>query len=229
LVQGPGLSGWQGRAGAALAALADPDGQPPRERTLAFLAWAALLSLALHLALISWLGTLPFGVGGPLRISLQARLVAAPETQPPTVVAEATQEAVLPPPVEPRASDAKPAAAPPAEPSVIPDRYFSTSEVDVPAQVLDKPSLIYPENPFLWKLAGTVRVRVFIGLDGRVESVDLVSADPPGHFEDAALSAARGLKYRPATLRGQPVRSRRTIEIVFDPHEHLPGRQPPKK
>lgn len=207
------------RVAAALAALADPDAQAPASRTLAYLAWAVLLSVALHAAALTWLDTLRFRFGGPVRLALNARLLPGPEAAAPEAPAPAPKPA-------PRAAQAEPAEAqtaarpaPAAAQATLPHLYFSSSEVDVPAEVLEKPPLIYPENPYIWKLRGTVRARVFIGEDGRVDTVELVSAEPAGHFEDAALAAARQLRYRPAEIRGQPVRSRKLIEIVFDPHE----------
>lgn len=201
------------RVAAALAALADPDAQAPRVRTLAYLAWAGLLSVALHAAALTWLGTIQFSFGGPIRLALSARLLPNPEATESAAIAPASN-------ARPRAA-AESVKAPAAAQATLPHLYFTSREVDVPAAVLEKPPLIYPENPYLWKLPGTVRVRVFIGEDGRVDTVELVSAEPPGHFEEAALAAARQLRYRPAEIRGQPVRSRKLIEILFDPHEHL--------
>ena len=203
------------RITAALSALADPDAQAPASRTLAYLAWAVLLSVALHAAALTWLGTIQFSFGGPIRLALSARLVSIPAT---------TEHAGTDP-----ASKASPReASPGSDAATLPHLYFTSREVDVPAAVLEKPPLIYPENPYLWKLRGTVRVRVFIGEDGRVDTVELVSAEPAGHFEEAALAAARQLRYRPAAIRGQAVRSRKLIEILFDPHEHLrPAAAPP--
>ncbi len=197
------------RVTAALAALADPDAQEPEVRTLAYLAWAALLSVALHAALITWLGSLQFSFGGPARLALSARLVSVPAAAAPRSMASAEEPKPAPRP------------APAEAPATLPNLYFASSEVDVPAELLEKPPLIYPENPYIWKLHGKVRVRVFIGNDGGVDTVELVSAEPSGHFEEAALAAARQLRYRPAELRGQPVRSRKLIEVVFDPYEQL--------
>jgi hypothetical protein len=53
-----------------------------------------------------------------------------------------------------------------------------------------------------------------------------VSAEPPGHFEAAALNAARALRYTAARIGERTVRSQKMIDIEFDPHEHLPGRRP---
>jgi TonB family protein len=211
------------RVTAAFAALADPDARAPRTRALAYLAWAALLSIALHAAVLTWLDTLPFRFGGPLRLALSARLLPVPEEAAPGASSAAPRVA-SPEPAEPKTARPAPAGAQ----ATLPHLYFSASDVDVPAKVLEIPPLIYPENPYIWKLRGTVRVRVFIGEDGHVDTVELVSAEPPGHFEEAALIAARQLRYRPAEIRGLPVRSRRLIEILFDPHEHLhPAGAPP--
>lgn len=216
------------RAAAALAALADPDAQAPRVRTLAYLAWAGLLSVALHAALITWLDTLQFGFGGPVRLALSARLVPAPAVAEPLDPAPQVWPAAARSAAAADAPIPAPRPAPAEASATLPDLYFASSEVDVPAQLLEKPPLIYPENPYLWKLHGKVRVRLFIGKNGSVESVELVSAEPGGHFEEAALAAARQVRYRPAELRGQPVRSRKLIEVVFDPYEHLrPAAAPP--
>jgi TonB family protein len=211
------------RISAALAALADPDAQDPRTRTLAYLAWAALLSIALHVSVLTWLDTLQFHLGGPVRFSLSARLLPGPEA----MAIPATSQA---PPAAPAEAPSPARGAPAAGQATLPHLYFSSGEVDIPAKVLEKPPLIYPEDPYIWKLRGTVRVRVFIGEDGRVDTVELVAAEPAGYFEEAALAAARQLRYQPAQIRGQPVRSRKLIEILFDPHEHLrPPDAPPER
>jgi protein TonB len=211
------------RVGAALAALADPDAQPLRARTFTWLAWSALVSVALHAAVLSAIPTLPFRYEpGPLRLALQARL--APPAAPQPSAAEDVQSAAAQEP-RTRASRAADADAPrgsAAQPgATLAPRYLTSREVDVPAVPIEQPPLIYPEDPYIWKLPGRVRVRVFIGEDGRVEALELVSAHPPGHFEEAALDAARRLRYAPARLAGLPVRSQKVIEVVFDPHEHL--------
>ncbi len=206
---------------AALRALADPDAQPPRIRAPAWLAWALLLSVALHAAALSWVGTLEFRASGPLRLALTARLVPLPET-PAAAAAPAAVDRVGEPAAEaPRARPAPPAPEPVQAAAALPPRYFTSREVDVPAALLEQPPLVYPEDPYLWKLAGKVRLRLFIGEDGRVESAEVVSARPPGHFEQAALDAGRAIRYQPALLGGRPVRSQKQIEVEFDPHERL--------
>jgi hypothetical protein len=57
-------------------------------------------------------------------------------------------------------------------------RYFRSSEVDEPAVPVERGPLIFPENAYVWKLAGSVRARVFINEEGGVDSVQIVEARP---------------------------------------------------
>ena len=79
--------------------------------------------------------------------------------------------------------------------------------------------LIYPENPFLWKLPGTVRLRLLINEQGMVDGAEVVKAEPQGEFEEAALDAVRRMRYEPAVKNGRPVKSQKLIEVTFDPYE----------
>lgn len=99
------------------------------------------------------------------------------------------------------------------------DRYFKRSEVDTAAEALVRGPLVFPENALLWRLAGTVRARVFISETGTVDSVQIVEARPQGHFEEAAYAALRQVRYQPAMLGGRPVKSQKLIEVNFDPYE----------
>jgi hypothetical protein len=47
----------------------------------------------------------------------------------------------------------------------------------------------------------------------------VLSAEPEGEFEEAALAAARQLVYDPALRNGRPVKSEKLIEVTFDPYE----------
>jgi protein TonB len=156
-----------------------------------------------------------------MRLALEARIVPAAESAAPATAAR--QEAPeAPAPVAParppepldpqRRAAGKPGAA-------LPLRYLSSREVDTPAQLLERPQLLYPEVAYLLGIPGTVRLRVFIGEDGRVDSVEIVAAQPPGYFEEAAIAAGRALRYAPARASGAAVRSQRLIDVQFDPRD----------
>lgn len=66
-------------------------------------------------------------------------------------------------------------------------------------------------------LSGSVVLSLRIGADGRVRSAKVVSAEPPGVFEEAALRAVRGWEFEPAMYHGQPVEVWATLPIEFQP------------
>jgi TonB family protein len=104
----------------------------------------------------------------------------------------------------------------------LPIRYLPLRELDTPARARAIVPLIYPENALIWKLAGVVRVRLLINEQGTVDAAEVVSAQPEGEFEEAALAAVRRLVYDPALRNGRPVKSEKLIEVTFDPHETSP-------
>ncbi len=215
------------------AILADPDRHGYRERSIAWLALALLVSAAAHLALLSTLALLPRQYGADLRLPLRASLRAAPAESIPVSMPAEPALPDLPPPPAAAAESREPAVASPASPSApespradggppitLPERYFVSRDLDTPAQALGRAPLIYPQGAYHHRVRGTVRLRVFIGADGSVEQLEVVSVDPPGqHFEAAALEAMRLMRYSPAIKDGQKVRSRKVIEVSFDPED----------
>ena len=100
------------------------------------------------------------------------------------------------------------------------ERYYRNSEVDVQAVPIVQGPLIFPEQAYVSKLTGSVRARVYIDERGNVVSVQIVAARPVrGVFEDAALEALSQVRYRPALLAGEPVKSQKLIEVTFNPYE----------
>jgi TonB family protein len=100
------------------------------------------------------------------------------------------------------------------------ERYYRNNEVDVEAVPISRGPLIFPEHAYLSRLAGTVRARVYISEKGEIDSVEIVEATPrQGIFEEAALEALRQVRYQPAQLAGQPVKTQKLIEVKFDPYE----------
>jgi TonB family protein len=56
---------------------------------------------------------------------------------------------------------------------------------------------------------------------GGVDGITVLQAEPNGVFEAAALEAAQALAFSPAALAGRPVKSQKTLEVVFDPYESI--------
>ncbi len=99
-------------------------------------------------------------------------------------------------------------------------RYYRNSEVDTPAVAISRGPLIFPEQAYVSKLRGMVKARVYIDEEGKVVSVQIVEAKPLGGvFEEAALEALRQLRYSPALIAGQAVKSQKLVEVEFNPYE----------
>lgn len=103
------------------------------------------------------------------------------------------------------------------------ENYFQASELDVRAEPINEVLLRYPWLEYKRRMPGVVRFRLFINEQGGLDKVNLIDATPPGHFEEAALDAVRKLEFSPARKYGRPVKSQKTIEVVFDPDDDAAG------
>lgn len=101
------------------------------------------------------------------------------------------------------------------------DAYFSADDVDIRAQPSNDVLLFYPLNAYKRKISGTVKMTLLINERGGLDNAIIVDATPPGVFEEAALEAVSKLQFAPALRGGRQVKSRKTIDVVFDPSEHL--------
>ena len=99
------------------------------------------------------------------------------------------------------------------------DNYFDASDLDVRAEPLNEVLLYYPMVAYYRRLAGTVQFRLFINAQGGLDKVEMIAATPPGIFEEAAWEAVNKLQFTPARKNGRPVKSQKTIDVVFDPNE----------
>jgi protein TonB len=109
------------------------------------------------------------------------------------------------------------------DPTTAPEKGTATGLGDGPQYItaaIDKPVLISkvePEYPFAARrmgLGGRVTVSAVIGLDGSVESAEILGSSNP-LFDQAALEAVRRWRYRAATMNGQPVRVFFTVRVDF--------------
>ena len=185
-------------------------GLEPRSKALGNLVLALGFSGGLHAAVLSTLELLPVQWDGSTQLRLTVQVSEQPgENSVSFLNSAATNLSPQP----------KPLAHGPGGGKASPARYLTSREVDIPARPLGTVPLVYPENPFLWKLPGTVRLRLLIDEKGIVEGAVVVKAEPQGEFEEAALDAARRMRYEPAVKNGRPVKSQKLIEVTFDPYE----------
>ena len=73
----------------------------------------------------------------------------------------------------------------------------------------------YPASEQRAENEGSVTVRILIGTDGRVKSVEKVRGASEAFFRATEQQALRHWRFKPATVDGRPVESRKTITVHF--------------
>lgn len=93
--------------------------------------------------------------------------------------------------------------------------WYLARQVDVHA--LAQGSIVpeYPEKARRRGQEGALKLMVKIDDLGRVRDVEVVEADLPGVFDEAALEAFRNARYHPAMKDGRPVRYQAFIRVTF--------------
>ncbi len=98
--------------------------------------------------------------------------------------------------------------------------YFSRAELTVPPVLQDAPRLHFPDGlSGAWTGRGRVLLRVFLGVSGAVEGIEVLSSDPPSVFDEAAVAAFANLRFRPGEIEGVAVTSQTHFEVYFDDSE----------
>lgn len=154
----------------------------------------------------------------------EAQPVAAPVARPPAAAAPpAPAAAAVAVPAAPQsaAASAPPAAPAPPAPgmtisSAVDLTYYSARELDMQPRALRKIVPDYPDDADRQRLSGSVRLQLKLEADGRVSDIEVVSAAPPGVFDESALRAFRNARFAPAIKNGRPVRARVLIEVLYD-------------
>ena len=96
----------------------------------------------------------------------------------------------------------------------LPDRSYGLG-LNRPPQLLSDVSIVYPEAA--GGRQGIVQLRISVNEQGRIIDMAVLTAEPKGLFEEAALSAFSGAKFNPGEVLGQPVVSDYIVEIDFLP------------
>jgi protein TonB len=144
-----------------------------------------------------------------------------------TVSASAPKAAIVTTTVVPRAPAASQVVAPPTISSIAeapvpviaaPVKVVSAaarSTGATSAQVLTQVKPVYPMAAKIMHAQGSATLKVKIAKDGSVSDVQWVNGNSV--FKDAALTAVRQWKYKPATLNGEPAEATQEVTLKFLP------------
>lgn len=96
------------------------------------------------------------------------------------------------------------------------DGGYEVGDVDSPPRIRSAGQPEYPYKARRRGVEGRVVVRLLVSAEGRVERADIVSADPPGVFEDAVLRAVRRWRFEPGRVAEEPVPTWVLVPLRFD-------------
>lgn len=148
-------------------------------------------------------------VGAPVAV-LPPAPVEVPTTIPPVSIGPALDPALL------RRAIASGPGGPVAGASTKHLGGFTEAEVDDPAQVVSQPPPRYPPVLQQAQIEGRVLVEFVIDTTGHLEAGSLRVLESSNRgFEAAATETVLRSLFRPARIRGQPVRQRATQAIAF--------------
>ena len=147
-----------------------------------------------------------------------------PDQPPPQPREQATQErATMADPIVKTAGDpvltADPRPIPttdpqPLPPQALPEPLFIAASIEPSAMARFQPD--YPSDLIRADIEGTATVRVLIGADGRVKTVELVNAAHPRFFEATKRQALNKWRFKPATRGGTPQESWKVMNVRFE-------------
>ena len=88
------------------------------------------------------------------------------------------------------------------------------SEGDAPLKILSKPAAQYTETARKNQIQGSVRLRVVFLATGEIGDVVAITQLPDG-LTDQAINAARGIRFEPMRVKGEPRTTTKIIEYTF--------------
>jgi protein TonB len=96
------------------------------------------------------------------------------------------------------------------------DGVFTTEELDSPLVTVSRMSPFYPLQARRASIEGWVEIKFLVNLQGRVEDIRIIDAQPPGVFEESVRQTVSGWRFHPGTVMGEPVRARVTTTVRFE-------------
>jgi len=100
-------------------------------------------------------------------------------------------------------------------PALVDPTWYTAKDLDVYPQALAPVDPPYPAS--ISDVTGEVTVLLAIDEFGVVQDSSVVTAQPPGYFEQSAIGAFRTARFAPAQRDGRPVRSRVVVKVRFAP------------
>jgi periplasmic protein TonB len=74
----------------------------------------------------------------------------------------------------------------------------------------------YPQSALRAEVEGTVRLRIIIGIDGKVKSATVAKSSGTAALDEAAVAhALRKWRFTPASSDGTPIEDTREINVIF--------------
>ena len=92
-------------------------------------------------------------------------------------------------------------------------------EREIPARPKSRPKPTYPRLAQRQGIEGFVTLRLRIDANGAVQDAVVVSAEPPGVFDEAALQTARRYRFTPARRGSEAVATTLQQTIRFELQE----------
>ena len=132
---------------------------------------------------------------------------------PPSELPESQTSPELAPAAAP---DREPAGAALELPLPVDPEYLSARLLDVLPRPLAEVAPLYPEQAAGQDLSGVVTLLLYIDELGIVTDITVLSAEPPGYFEESAMASFRDALFQPGQRDGRAVKSRLAVEVNFD-------------
>jgi len=99
--------------------------------------------------------------------------------------------------------------------SAAPQVYASES-LDQPVRPVAQTPFMYPLRAKRQGIEGWVKVALQVGMNGEVEAVEVLEAEPAEVFNQSVTRGIRSWRFSPATVMGERVRSRVVTTIRFE-------------
>jgi protein TonB len=80
--------------------------------------------------------------------------------------------------------------------------------------LIEKVAPKYPEDAREEKVSGEVIIEAYVGADGKVLDARAIN-NPDPRLAKAALEAFKQWKFKPATVKGKPVKAKMTVTVNF--------------